>query len=511
MVNQTNLLSILPAPAIGNAPLKGDIASLGDSSFQSYMKDAVKESSAAKDNDVSTKNERRDRDSLAEPSRSERRSDKPVRPETEKVANSNFREKTAVDNGTDRGQISVEDKTQYQESIDSLELKEGQAYTDINVLLQSIAQQLNLNPDDLLIDPSRGPLAQQQKLLSLLQSQGGQAAELLAKAGLTGQQAQNLLTKAGLTEQQAQNLLAKTQLAQGNQAQLQGGKESADDALIKLGGEKSVESKADFLSQFSDLNKQGDKPQRQASIEKVLTQSANDPVQELTQKPLQKAVATAPKLDEVFQSQNNQANPLVVQQTAANNSLKNTQGVKAPTEVKVQSVNAVSEAAGRTVEGAKSISAETLSAKGTTEARVINQIINKVSLRTNGSQNEVKIRLDPPSLGTLRMNVTTAGDSVRTVIIAENHTVKQIIENNLLQLKDSMQNQGLKVDSFTVMVGGDEGQAGQQNTAQEGRSNFAGSLYREQNSAPETSSTETLMTGQTRILNYDSKSLSVFA
>lgn len=497
MVNQTNLLSILPAPAIGNAPLKGDIASLGDSSFQSYMKDAVKESSAAKDNDVSTKNERRDRDSLAEPSRSERRSDKPVRPETEQVEDASFREKTAVGNGTGRGQILVDDKTQYQESVDSLELKEGQAYTDINVLLQSIAQQLNLNPDDLLIDPSRGPLAQQQKLLSLLQSQGGQAAELLAKAGLT--------------EQQAQNLLAKTQLAQGNQAQLQGGKESADDALIKLGGEKSVESKADFLSQFSDLNKQGDKPQRQASIEKVLTQSANDPVQELTQKPLQKAVATAPKLDEVFQSQNNQANPLVVQQTAANNSLKNTQGVKAPTEVKVQSVNAVSEAAGRTVEGAKSISAETLSAKGTTEARVINQIINKVSLRTNASQSEVKIRLDPPSLGTLRMNVTTAGDSVRTVIIAENHTVKQIIENNLLQLKDSMQNQGLKVDSFTVMVGGDEGQAGQQNTAQEGRPNFAGSLYREQNSAPETSSTETLMTEQTRILNYDSKSLSVFA
>jgi flagellar hook-length control protein FliK len=501
VVNQTNLISILPAPTIGNTPLTGDIANLGDSSFQSYMKDAVKESSVAKDNDVSTNNERRERASLTEPNRSERPDTRPVdesaRPETEQVTDSNFREKPAVDNATDERQVLTDDRTQPQESIDSLELKEGQVYTEINVLLQSIAQQLNLNPDDLLVDPSAGPLAQQQKLLSLLQSQGGQAAELL--------------TKAGLTEQQAQNLLSKIQSTQGNHAQLQAGKESVDDALVKLGGEKSAESKANFLSQFSDLNKQGDKPQRQASIEKVLTQSANDPVQELTQKPLEKVVATAPKLQEIFQSQNNQANPLVAQQTAANNSLKNTQGLKAPTEIKVQSVNAVSESAGRTVEGAKPVSAETLSAKGTTEARVINQIINKVSLRANGSKSEVKIRLDPPSLGALRMNVTTAGDSVRTVIIAENHTVKQIIENNLLQLRDSMQNQGLKVDSFTVLGGGDEGQAGQQNTAQEGRSNFAGSLYREQNSAPETFSTEPLVTGQTQILNYDSKSLSVFA
>ena len=280
--------------------------------------------------------------------------------------------------------------------------------------------------------------------------------------------------------------------------------------LVKLSSEKSVEGKADFLSQFSDFSKQGDKPQRQASIEKVLTQTAEQPVQELGQKPLAKAQVTAPKPEESFQPPNNQANPLLAQNAAANNPLKNTQGLKAPTEVQVQSVNAVSETAARTLEGAKPVSAETLRAKGTTEARVINQIINKVSLRSSGSQSEIKIRLDPPSLGSLRMNVTTAGDSVRTVIIAENHSVKQIIENNLLQLRDSMQGQGLKVDSFTVLVGGNDGQAGQQNTSQEGRSGFAGALNSEQNSAPEPLA-ETLAAGPTRILNYDSQSLSVFA
>ncbi len=501
MVNQTNLLSILPAPTIGNVPLTGDIASLGDSSFQNYMKDAVRESSTAKENDSSPKNERADRASSAEPNRSEERpknrpADESTRPQAREASDSNYQEQATVDNTTDRQQVSADAKTQSKESIESQEPKEGQGYADTNALLQSLARQLNLNPDDLIVDATVDPLVQQQKLLSLLQSQGGQAAELLAKAGLT--------------EQEAKNLLAKIQSTQGNQAGLQASKEGADDILVKLSGEKSVEGKADFLSQFSEFNKQGDKPQRQASIEKVLTQTADQRVQELSQNPVEKAQVTAPKLEELFQPPNNQANPLLAQNLAANNPPKNIQGLKVPTEIQVQSVNAVSESAARTVEGAKSVSAESLSAKGTTEARVINQIINKVSLRSNGSQSEIKIRLDPPSLGTLRMNVTTVGDSVRTVIIAENHSVKQIIENNLLQLKESMQSQGLKVDSFTVLVGGNEGQAGHQNTSHEGRSGFAGSLYAEQNSAPE-SSAEALVAGATRILNYDSQSLSVFA
>jgi flagellar hook-length control protein FliK len=483
VVNQTNILSILPAPTVGNAPLTGDIANLGDSSFQNYMKDAVKESS------VETKRSERPENRPADDS---------ARPKANEATDSDYQERIAVDNETDRKKVLAEEKTQNSEVVDSNETNKEQAYTDINALLQSLAQQLNLSPDDLLVDATADPLAQQQKLLSLLQSHGDQAAQLLAKAGLT--------------EEQAQNLLSKIQLTQGGKAQLQASKEGADDVLVKLSGEKSAQSKADFLSQFSDFNKQGDKPQRQASIEKVLTQSANEPVQELSQKPLEKNLTAAPKLEEAFQASNNQtSNPLVAQNAAANSAPKNATGFKLPTEVQVQSVNAVSESAARTVEGAKSVSAETLSAKGTTEARVINQIINKVSLRSNGSQSEIKIRLDPPSLGTLRMNVTTSGDSVRTVIIADNHAAKQIIENNLLHLKESMQSQGLKVDSFTVLVGGNEGQGGQQNTPHEGRSNFAGLVYGEQNSAPESTPAETLVAGRTQVLNYDSKSLSVFA
>jgi len=96
--------------------------------------------------------------------------------------------------------------------------------------------------------------------------------------------------------------------------------------------------------------------------------------------------------------------------------------------------------------------------KAPIESRVIDQIINRLSIRSNGSQSEVKIQLDPASLGKVRMNIITSGDGVRTVIVAENQAVKQLIESNLSQLRDSMLSQGLKLDGFSVLVGGEANQ-----------------------------------------------------
>ena len=181
MVNQTNILSILPAPTVGNVPLAGDIANLGDSTFQDYMKDAVRESSRARENKPSTESERADRAPSAEPNRSDRPENRPTdqsaRPQVEEALDTNYQERAAVGNASDQRQAYADEKTHVSESNDPLELKVGQGYADINALLQSLAQQLNLNPDDLIVNASADPLAQQQKLLSLLQGQGGQAGE----------------------------------------------------------------------------------------------------------------------------------------------------------------------------------------------------------------------------------------------------------------------------------------------------------------------------------------------
>ena len=112
---------------------------------------------------------------------------------------------------------------------------------------------------------------------------------------------------------------------------------------------------------------------------------------------------------------------------------------------------------------------ESILPKGLSDKGVINQIFQKFSLRGAENNKEIQIKLDPPALGKVRMNVNTSGDSVKTTIITENLAVKQAIEMNMNQLKDSFTGQGLKVDSFEVMVGGEHGfefKDQQQNMAQ---------------------------------------------
>jgi flagellar hook-length control protein FliK len=485
------------------------------------MKDAVRESSYAREDTAPVRKERAEQPSTAEQKKFESKENSPAQEINtdgrEELANQNLKE-TPTDNPPDSSKTydsepggqnisAQENQTPIVEQLKELNVSpekidallkllnvEGDA--DVNSLLQSLVQQLNLNPDNFDLGTTGDPAKQRQQLLSLLKGQEGQAADLLAKAGLT--------------QQESKDLLSKLQLGQVNQANLQASEETADDNLIKLNGERSTEGKTDFLSQFSDINKQGDKPQRQASIEKVLNQANQEPTSDLNLKPLEKSLATAPKLEEPTQPNTNQGNPVPPQNLVNANTPKVNEGLKAPSEVKVQSVVGASDSATKPLEGAKAVTAETLSAKGTTEAKVLNQIMNKFSLRTNGSQSEIKIRLDPPSLGTVRMNISTSRDSVRTVVIAENHAVKQIIENNLTQLRDSMSGQGLKIDSFTVLVGGDEGQTGQQNTPNEGFSHYAGSTDTGKNSGPETLS-DNAEVGVTRTLFEESQSISVIA
>ena len=104
--------------------------------------------------------------------------------------------------------------------------------------------------------------------------------------------------------------------------------------------------------------------------------------------------------------------------------------------------------------------------KGVSERSIVDQVVQKFSIRGNGQNTEINKRLEPPSLGTVRMNVTTQGETVKTTIFAESHAVKQVIENNLSQLKDSFSDQGLKVESFQVMVGGEPGFKDQQRSQQ---------------------------------------------
>ncbi len=153
---------------------------------------------------------------------------------------------------------------------------------------------------------------------------------------------------------------------------------------------------------------------------------------------------------------NAQTNPLIAKLSASpllnlNASGQPAQGVLAEGS---QAPAAVADAAAKGAEFVKPAVTETYNGRASMDKPITAQIIEKFTLRGFGNQREVHIKLDPPSLGTLRMNVSSSGETVRATIVAENHVVKSVIENNLSQLKDSITHQGVKIDSFNVLVGG---------------------------------------------------------
>ena len=165
-----------------------------------------------------------------------------------------------------------------------------------------------------------------------------------------------------------------------------------------------------------------------------------------------------------------------------NSNFRGLESAKTGPDLQVQVSNSAAENAIKATQANKSALPEKLVARGTSETKIITQIINKLNVRPTGAQNEVHVKLDPPSLGTVRLNITTVGESVRTVIVAENQAVKQTIESNFNQLRDAMNDQGLKVDSFSVTVGGESGNSNQ-NGKQLSEKNTTNHLHEPQTAA----------------------------
>jgi flagellar hook-length control protein FliK len=145
------------------------------------------------------------------------------------------------------------------------------------------------------------------------------------------------------------------------------------------------------------------------------------------------------------------------QNPADNGSFMDLTNAKTSSEFMIQNAAKVNENFSSTLNEAKATANSKGLPNGVTEKSVVEQVVQKFAIKGTDNQNEIKIKLDPPALGTIRMNINTSGDSVKTTIIAENQAVKQAIEANLNQLKDSFTNQGMKIESFEVMVGGEPG------------------------------------------------------
>ena len=274
----------------------------------------------------------------------------------------------------------------------------------------------------------------------------------------------DLLKQAGFTDKEAKNFIQKFESQQNNRSNLNGELAKQDFSTVDKMTKPEVASQAskDLVNIETGTKKKEETTVKKSEIKNKFNPDGNKHRDGGGSKGDEKVSSTGDNVK--VESKDTRQEKTISQSTIgmkyADANLdatksKSLEAIKANGEVQVLNNNGAGGGNNKSILNTKAAISENTIYKAPIESRVIDQIINRLSIRSNGSQSEVKIQLDPPSLGRVRMNIITSGDGVRTVIIAENQAVKQVIESNLSQLRDSMLSQGLKLDGFSVFVGGD--------------------------------------------------------
>ncbi len=104
---------------------------------------------------------------------------------------------------------------------------------------------------------------------------------------------------------------------------------------------------------------------------------------------------------------------------------------------------------GETAEGVSNVPGGTWD---TDTQDIMRQIMDYMRIRLNSDSSDLEMQLHPASLGTLQIHVASKGGVVTANFVAQNETVKAALESQLVQLKESFAQQGVKVEAVEVTV-----------------------------------------------------------
>lgn len=89
----------------------------------------------------------------------------------------------------------------------------------------------------------------------------------------------------------------------------------------------------------------------------------------------------------------------------------------------------------------------------TTMRQIVEQVVHQVKIRVMPETTSMELQLHPASLGRVALTVTTTAVGAATAsLVVENQMAKQALESQMIQLKESFAEQGLKVDAVEVTV-----------------------------------------------------------
>ena len=80
------------------------------------------------------------------------------------------------------------------------------------------------------------------------------------------------------------------------------------------------------------------------------------------------------------------------------------------------------------------------------------QIMDYMKVSVKADSSELEMQLHPQSLGTLHIQMASKNGVVTANFITQNETVKAALESQMVQLKESFAEQGVKVEAIEVTV-----------------------------------------------------------
>jgi len=85
---------------------------------------------------------------------------------------------------------------------------------------------------------------------------------------------------------------------------------------------------------------------------------------------------------------------------------------------------------------------------------IADQMMEQIKVSVTSETTSLEIVLTPEELGRVNLTVTSEQDgSMKASFVTENELTKEAIERNIIQFKETLQEQGLKVDTIEVTVG----------------------------------------------------------
>jgi len=122
---------------------------------------------------------------------------------------------------------------------------------------------------------------------------------------------------------------------------------------------------------------------------------------------------------------------------------------------------------------ARSASASEPAPVAVDDSRVVGQIVRGASMMSSQGRTEVRVRLRPPELGTVHVQLTSnRGNMLEARIVTEREDVRALIERNLPELRQSLAGAGVHVGGFDVSTQ-DQNQAQHQQQARNGGGDFS--------------------------------------